>query len=240
MDAKIHYAKNATLVAIIMLATAAPSIAHEAVILLHGLVRTERSMTRMAQALEDAGYAVTNVGYASRRANIEDLARNVISEALRHPAITNATKIHFVTHSLGGILVRQYLHENKIDNLGRVVMLAPPNQGSEVVDTLGDRAFFQWMHGPSGNQLGTDINSVPNQLGPVDFELGIIAGNRSINWINSLTMIKGLDDGKVSIEHTKVAGMKDHITIRATHPYIMRNRNAIRHTIHFLQTGRFK
>ena len=239
MEIKVNYAIIAILVAIIMLATAATSIAHEAVILLHGLVRTERSMTRMAQALEDAGYAVTNVGYASRSANIEELARTVIPEALRQPAITNATKIHFVTHSLGGILVRQYLHENKIDNVGRVVMLAPPNQGSEVVDTLGDRAFFQWMHGPSGNQLGTDANAVPRQLGPVDFELGIIAGNRSINWINSLTMIKGPDDGKVSTEHTKVAGMKDHITIRATHPYIMRNRNAIRHTIHFLQTGRF-
>ena len=218
---------------------ATTSVASEAVILLHGLIRSDRSMRRMATTLESEGYQVLNVDYQSRAANIQELAETVIPDALSDPDITDATKIHFVTHSLGGILVRQYLHENKIDNLGRVVMLAPPNQGSEVVDTLGDRAFFQWMHGPSGNQLGTDTNSIPNTLGPVNFELGIIAGNRSINWINSLTMIDGPDDGKVSVERTKVDGMKDHITIRTAHPFIMRNRKAIRHTIRFLQTGRF-
>ncbi len=231
--------KSIFLSIIMTLATTVTSPSQEAVILLHGLVRTDRSMRRMAQALESEGYTVMNVDYESRRANIANLARSVISEALADPAIAKAVKVHFVTHSLGGILVRQYLHENKIDNLGRVVMLAPPNQGSEVVDSLGDRAFFQWMHGPSGNQLGTDTNSVPNTLGPVHFELGIIAGNRSINWINSLTMIDGPDDGKVSVERTKVEGMQDHITIRTAHPFIMRNRQAIRHTIRFLQTGRF-
>lgn len=216
------------------------AVASEAVILLHGLIRSDRSMRRMASSLESEGYKVLNVDYESREAAIEELSETVIPEALSHADIADASNIHFVTHSLGGILVRQYLREHKIENLGRVVMLAPPNQGSEVVDTLGDRAFFQWMHGPSGNQLGTDTNSVPNTLGPVDFEVGIIAGNRTINWINSFTMIEGSDDGKVSVERTKVDGMKDHITIRATHPYIMRNRNAIRQTIHFLRTGYFQ
>jgi len=220
-------------------AAATTAFTGEAVILLHGLVRTDRSMTKMAAALESEGYVVLNVGYPSRSATIQELAETVISEALADPAITNTTTIHFVTHSLGGILVRQYLHNNKIDNLGRVVMLGPPNQGSEVVDNLGELALFQAMHGPSGNQLGTDTNAIPHALGPVDFELGIIAGNRSINWINSLIMINGPDDGKVSVEHTKVEGMTDHITIRATHPYLMRNHHAIRHTIQFLQSGHF-
>ena len=217
---------------------AAPSPKAEAVILLHGLLRTHRSMTKMAIALRNEGYAVLNIGYRSRSASIEKLAESVIAEALTHPTVAKATKIHFVTHSLGGILVRQYLHENKINKLGRVVMLGPPNQGSEVVDALGNLALFKKMHGPSGNQLSTKMDAMPNTLGPVDFELGVIAGNRSINRINSL-MIKGADDGKVSVEHTKVEGMADHITIRATHPYLMRNRHAIRQTIHFLQTGNF-
>ncbi len=224
----------------LLLVAATTSVASEAVILLHGLIRSDRSMRRMATTLESEGYHVLNVDYQSRAANIQKLTETVLPDALSDPDIADATAIHFVTHSLGGILVRQYLHDNTIENLGRVVMLAPPNQGSEVVDTLGDLSLFQTMHGPSGNQLGTDTNSVPNTLGPVDFEVGIIAGNRTINWINSFTMINGSDDGKVSVERTKVEGMADHITIRATHPYIMRNRHAIRHTIHFLQNGRFE
>jgi len=228
-----------TLIAGMLLATATVTAASEAVILLHGLCRTDRSMTKMASALEAAGYVVINVDYRSRTSTIQDLAETVIADALANSAITNASKVHFVTHSLGGILVRQYLKSNSIEHLGRVVMLGPPNQGSEIVDTLGDLALFKAIHGPSGKQLGTASDSIPNQLGPVDFELGIIAGDRSINWINSFTMIDGPDDGKVSVERTRVAGMANHIVIRATHPYLMRNKQAIRETIHFLGTGRF-
>lgn len=221
------------------MATATVSVASEAVILLHGLCRTDRSMTKMASALEAAGYVVLNVNYPSRTSTLQDLAETVIADALASSAITNASKIHFVTHSLGGILVRQYLKSNSIAHLGRVVMLGPPNQGSEIVDRLGDLALFEAIHGPSGKQLGTAADSIPNQLGTVNFDLGIIAGDRSINWINSFTMIDGTDDGKVSVRRTKVAGMADHIVIHATHPYLMRNKQAIRETIQFLGTGRF-
>ncbi|MCA1809539.1 MAG: alpha/beta hydrolase [Lentisphaerae bacterium] len=228
-----------TLLAGMLLATATGSVASEAVILLHGLCRTDRSMTRMASALEAAGYFVLNVNYPSRTSALQDLAETVIPNALAHSAVTDASKVHFVTHSLGGILVRQYLKSNSIEHLGRVVMLGPPNQGSEVVDKLGDLALFEAIHGPSGKQLGTAADSIPNQLGAVNFELGIIAGDRSINWINSFTMIAGPDDGKVSVRRTKVTGMADHIVIHATHPYLIRNKQAIRETIHFLGTGRF-
>ncbi len=197
-------------------------------------------MTKMASALEAAGYVAINMDYPSRTSNIQDLAETVIADALANPSITNTDKIHFVTHSLGGILVRQYLKSNTIENLGRVVMLGPPNQGSEIVDKLGDLALFEAVHGPSGQQLGTAADSIPNQLGPVDFELGIIAGDRSMNWINSFTMIDGPDDGKVSVQRTRVAGMADHIVIHSTHPYLMRNKQAIRKTIQFLGTGRFR
>jgi triacylglycerol lipase len=223
----------------ILMATAGDAaLASEGVILLHGLCRTDQSMVKMAARLEQEGFVVVNVDYPSRTAAIETLASEVIGAALRDPKLAQTDKIHFVTHSMGGILVRQYLKHATIDRLGRVVMLAPPNQGTELVDKLGDLVFFEMLNGPAGNQLGTGTNSLPKQLGPVAFELGVIAGDRSINWINS-RLIKGRDDGKVSVESTKVSGMRDHLVIHATHPFIMQNDAAIRETIHFLRQGRF-
>jgi len=214
------------------------SAASEAVILLHGLARSDASMVRMAEALEAEGYAVLNVDYPSREADIETLAETVIRQALTDEQVMTAETIHFVTHSMGGILVRQFLETNVIDRLGRVVMLGPPNRGSEVVDELGDYELFAAIHGPASKQLGTDSNSIPNRLGPVTFELGVIAGDRSINWINS-GMIAGPDDGKVSVASTKVEGMKEHLVLHVTHPYLMKNAQVIRETLCFLRTGRF-
>ena len=211
----------------------------EEIILLHGLCRTSRSMEKMERALTEAGFKVQNVDYPSRSAPIEKLANDAIGNAVADCEKDGATKIDFVTHSLGGILVRSYLSRHEIPKLGRVVMLAPPNQGSEVVDKLGWFFLFKWINGPAGNELGTNSNSIPNKLGAANFPVGIIAGDRSINWINSLFLIPGSDDGKVSVERTKLAGMSDHIVIHATHPFIMKNSKAIRQTIYFLRNGNF-
>ena len=196
-------------------------------------------MEKMESKLTDAGFIVLNVDYPSRIATIETLSDAAIGAALQDPRLKNGSKIHFVTHSLGGILVRSYFKRHEPSRLGRVVMLGPPNQGSEVVDTMGSWWLFRKLNGPAGNQLGTDNESTPNMLGPVDFELGVIAGDRSINWINSM-MIEGADDGKVSIKRTKVDGMKEHMVVHATHPYLMKNDEVIEETICFLKTGSFK
>jgi triacylglycerol lipase len=210
----------------------------ECVILLHGLCRTSRSMAPMARALAAERYRVTNVNYPSRTASINKLSDDAIAPALAACEQSGAAKIHFVTHSLGGILVRSYLQRHAVTNLGRVVMLGPPNRGSELADKLGAWWTFKKLNGPAGNEIGTDAHSIPNTLGPVNFPVGIIAGDRSINWINSL-LIPGPDDGKVSTERTKLAGMSDHIVLHAAHPFLMRNRNAIRQTIQFLKAGSF-
>lgn len=220
-----------------MLTTATEN--EECVILLHGLCRTDRSMVPMEKALSAAGYHVVNVDYPSRSATIEKLSDDAIGRAVNDCERKGATQIHFVTHSLGGILVRSYLTRHTIPNLGRVVMLGPPNQGSEVVDKLGAWWLFKKLNGPAGNELGTGKSSTPNQLGPANFCVGVIAGDRSINWINS-ALIPGSDDGKVSVERTKLEGMADHTVIHATHPLLMRNRIAIRQTIYFLRMGRFE
>jgi triacylglycerol lipase len=209
----------------------------ERVVLLHGMCRTASSMRPMQRALEEAGFEVLNVGYPSRTATVEKLSESVIGPlfADRQPA---SGKIHFVTHSLGGILVRQYAANHPEARIGNVVMLAPPNRGSEVVDRIGPWRMFSFINGPAGRQLGTDADSVPNRLGPANFHAGVIAGRRTINWINSL-MIEGPDDGKVSVERTKLEGMADHLVVPATHPMIMRNREVMAQTIEFLRHGKF-
>ena len=223
---------------LVAMLVATGAFASEHVILLHGLCRTKHSMSAMEAGLTARGYRVLNVDYASRTSSISELADTVIPEAVAECRAQGATIIHFVTHSLGGILIRSYVARHSLPELGRVVMLAPPNQGSEVVDILGRLWIFGVINGPAGRELGTGMNSTPNKLGPAEFPLGIIAGNRSINPINSLS-IHGPDDGKVSVEKTKMAGMTDHIILPTAHPFLMRNRQAIKQTVHFLRTGAF-
>ncbi|HOC70878.1 MAG TPA: alpha/beta hydrolase [Candidatus Hydrogenedentes bacterium] len=196
-------------------------------------------MNKMEEKLSQAGFIVENVAYPSRTASIETLADEALGQALERSNLKDCPKIHFVTHSMGGILVRSYYARHEYGRLGRVVMLGPPNRGSEVVDRLKSWTLFQKMNGPAGGEMGTDADSTPNTLGPVNFECGIIAGDRSINWINSLAMIDGKDDGKVSVENTKVDGMKEHLVVHTTHTFMMRNNKVIEATLRFLQNGTF-
>lgn len=213
--------------------------AADGVILLHGLARSAGSMGKLESGLSRAGYVVVNVDYASRSAGVGQLGEDVIPAALADPRLAACGRIHFVTHSLGGILVRAHAAKSGIPKLGRVVMMGPPNQGSEVVDRIGGWGIFHRINGPAGRELGTGPDSIPCRLGPVDFELGVIAGDRSINWINS-SMIDGPDDGKVSVERTKVEGMKEHVVFHVTHPMMMKNRAVIDATLRFLATGSFR
>lgn len=209
---------------------------HETVILLHGLARSSKAMNKMEKKLSAAGYTVVNHDYPSTSASIEKLTPDVF-KALE-PTIANAKTVHFVTHSMGGIILRQYLEDNKLPNLGRVVMLAPPSRGSEVPDKLGSIFLYQWINGPAGNQLGTGTNSLPLRLKTPEFELGIIAGDCTINPFLSM-LIPGADDGKVSLARVKPAAYTDYIQLHATHPCMVWNRKVIAQTKHFLEHGMF-
>jgi pimeloyl-ACP methyl ester carboxylesterase len=208
----------------------------DCVVLLHGLARTPGSMAALADAFSEHGYAVVNVGYPSRSKPIEELAPLAVSQGLA--GCPENTTVHFVTHSLGGILVRYYLETHDIADLGRVVMLAPPNQGSEVVDRIKGIPGFRLLNGPAGAQLGTDENSVPLQLGPVEFELGVIAGSETFNPILSL-YLPNPDDGKVSVASTRVQGMKDFLVVPHSHTFMMQIPEVIEQTLLFIETGAF-
>lgn len=213
------------------------SVQASCVILLHGLARTNSAMEPLENALKEEGFLPINEGYPSREYPIEQLAEIAIRPALEK--CPKGEKVNFVTHSLGGILVRQYLSRHDVANLNRVVMLGPPNQGSEVVDELRDVPGFHFINGDAGMQLGTDELSIPSTLGKANFDVGIIAGTSSINWILS-SLIPGTDDGKVSIESTKLDGMNDHIEMPVTHPFMMKNDRVIAQVVNYLKNGSFE
>lgn len=210
--------------------------AQDCVILLHGLARTAGSMDKMAAAFAAQGYLVANIDYPSRNHPVEELAEMAVRQGIEQ--CPSAGTLHFVTHSLGGILVRYYLASHDIPRLGRVVMLAPPNQGSEVVDRLRDTPGYSVLNGPAGQQLGTDKDGIPAKLGTVDFEVGIIAGTESVNPILS-QFLPNPDDGKVSVERTKVEGMKDFIAVPNSHTFIMQASEVIDQAISFIKGGKF-
>lgn len=216
---------------------AAPEPNGQCVVLVHGLRQTSESMSMVEASLLAEGYTVINRSYPSTSAPIERLSVAIGEGAGECAAQEGAARIHFVTHSLGGILLRSYLKDGAVERLGRIVMLVPPNKGSEVSDFFMNFFLYRRLYGPAGQQLGTGPESVPNTLGPVTAEVGVIAADLSFEpWS---FIIPGDDDGKVSVMSARLAGMKDFILVRATHRSILKNSWAIEQVKNFLKEGSF-
>ncbi len=210
----------------------------ECVVLLHGLNRSWRAMRPLAEALQEAGFATANIDYPSQSGSVEEIAPLAVGLGLNECRATGATRIHFVTHSIGGILLRYQNEQSPIPDLGRVVMLGPPNQGSEIIDKTRDWPGFEMLTGDAGAELGTGSEGMPSKLGPVNFELGVIAGTGTINVFAS-AMLPDPDDGKVSVASTQVEGMDDFLIVGSSHHYITRGDVVFRNTVAFLRTGKF-
>ena len=213
----------------------------ECVILLHGLARTYHAMDSMQETLTEAGYHTVNLGYPSTEKGIATLAKEHFPEAIAMCRQFSPKAIHFVTHSLGGIVLRKGLVENRPRLLGKVVMLSPPNCGSAVTDKLQDWWFYEWLNGPAGQELHTGSDSMPNRLGPVTYPVGVITGDRYAFfdvWFSHI--LPGKNDGKVSVESAKVDGMNDFLVVHESHPFIMNSRYVQAETLYFLRHGVFK
>lgn len=208
------------------------------VVLLHGLARTSGSMEVLAQALNEAGWHTANVDYPSRDYEVAELSAAAVGQGMAACQGTGADRIDAVTHSLGGILMRDFFSDNTIEAFGRLVMLGPPNHGSEVVDNLRDIPGFEALNGPAGLQLGTEATSVPNSLGPVTVDTAVIAGTTSINLLLS-NYLPNPDDGKVSVASARLEGMCAFLTLPVSHPFIMSDEAVIEQVIRYLSTGKF-
>jgi pimeloyl-ACP methyl ester carboxylesterase len=210
----------------------------DGVVLLHGISRTALSFRKMQLALERAGFATLNLDYESRRKALEGLAED-IDPAIQRFADRIDGSVHFVCHSMGGLLARVYIARHRPKHLGRVVMLGTPNSGSEIAERLKNFGVYRAFFGPAGQQLGTRRDAAIEALfPPVDYPVGIIAGNRSIYPIASRFLPRP-HDGRVSIANTKLEGMADHVVVAASHPWLVRNSVAIAQTIAFLREGKF-
>lgn len=213
-------------------------MAHEAVFVLHGLARSAKPMGKLADALRAEGYVVVNLDYPSTTAPIESLVDAHLAPAVQKAVGEGATRVHFVGHSMGGILIRQYLATHTLLQLGRVVTIGTPHGGSELVDKLGRFKPFTWVNGPAGYQLGTGPDSLPNRLPPATYPLGCIAGTRSYNPFYS-ALIAGPDDGKVSVARAQLEGQADVIVLPVNHTFMMADARVIAQTLRFLREGRF-
>ncbi len=218
-------------------ATSLPHESREQVVVLHGLFRSSSSMAAIAERLEAAGYSVFNLDYDSRHETVEQMV-DEIRPKLQQCCLSGNQKLHFVTHSLGGIVARAYIDRYQPKRLGRVVMLGPPNQGSELADLLSQSELAGLVFGPVLFELGTGPESVPNRLGKADFELGVIIGNRSWNWLGSM-IIPGADDGTVAVRRAQMEGMDDYRIMPHTHTFIMQRDQVIDEILYFLNHGSF-
>ena len=218
---------------------ATSSVVHT-VVLIHGLGRSRLSMSLVGLWLKFCGYRVMSIGYPSRCVSIAEAVQQHLNPALEQLGIAPGSQVHFVTHSLGGIVFRAWAAQrDPAFPLGRAVLLAPPNQGSQIIDELRRQAWVRWWLGPVSAELGTDAASTPNSLGPLPPETGIIMGNK-----DTLPVFRSLlgpeSDGIVSIASAHAEGEADFILLPANHATIIFQPAVFRAVHRFLQTGSFK
>ncbi len=215
---------------------ASNACAQECVVLLHGYLRNSKCMHPVAEILESKGYKVQNISYPSTDYSIQTLSREHVAPQIDH---SNCDKMHFIGHSMGGIIVRHYLSENKPTNLGNVILIAAPNGGSDLVASIEDNPVFAWaLIGPAARELSPG-SKLLQELPLPDYNAGIITASKSINPITSIFLLDGKNDGTLTVESMKLQNMKDIVNLEATHTLVLLHPDIGMHIENFLKNGRF-
>lgn len=220
-------------------APAQPVDTRACVVLLHGVALSGWAMRPLADAVERAGYRAVNLSYPSRTRTIGELADDWLpAQLLAHGAGT-APRVHFIAHSMGGLVVRRFLAGQRPENLGRVVLLGPPNHGSAAADRARKWAALRWIVGVNLPALGTGEEAVAPRLGRADFELGIIAGSAHLNPLFG-SALEGEHDGVVTLASARLEGMGDFLVVPHSHTVMLWRGAVIVQAVHFLRTGKFR
>ena len=216
------------------------------VIILHGLIRSSKSMRPLSRYLQnEGGYTTLNFEYASTRKRVDEhaIALNSVIEGLG----PDVTEINLVGHSLGNIVVRRYLADHTEPATGRqgdprikrAVMIGPPNQGSRMARLLKSSRLFQTFAGASGSQLSRSWDELKPTLTTPNFEFGIIAGGQESDRDLSNFVLNGKDDFTVSVEETKLDGARDFLIRPLFHSTMMKDPEVLKATLNFLKDGYF-
>ncbi|WEJ63039.1 alpha/beta fold hydrolase [Thiomicrorhabdus lithotrophica] len=207
----------------------------EIVVLLHGLGRSNVAMWRLANLLEDAGYDVKQVGYSSFNTTTPEVVSD-ITKQIDDCCVNQNRTVHFVGHSLGGLLIRAYLQDNRLQHLGRTVLIGTPNNGTDIADRFRGNCLVEFLM-PMATALGTDDNSLPKKLDAPYYTIGVIAGVTESD--SNEDYLPGRDDGLVPVESTKLEGMTDFIEVNSGHSMMRYNNEVAEQTIYFLKNGQF-
>lgn len=211
-----------------------PETGH-AVLYLHGIGRSSRSMRPILIAMPADGFVHVPFEYPSTRVPLEQSA-NYLHSIIE--SLTDVSKISFVVHSMGGLVVRRYLKDHNDPRLHRLVMLGTPNNGAELADMLKRNMLFRTVYGPAGQELVTDPKGVIGTLPTPTFEFGIIAGGKGDEkGFNPL--LPGDDDGTVTVASARLVGAADFLRIPKLHSFLMSDETAIAAVRCFLEHGRF-
>ena len=209
------------------------------VVLMHGLWNSSSRMKKFEDYFSNKGYQVLNIDYPTTETPIQSIESRYLGPIINAIPFQTGQKVHFVTHSMGGLVLRDYLRKNQLPQLGRIVMISPPNGGSEWANLLINNAFYRWAAGPAAFDLRTVDNDFLSKLGAVTYELGIIAGNKT--YAESFQdVIPGPDDGMVGVESMKLPGMRDLIIIHEHHRGLTWNLEAMNQAWFFIKSGQFQ
>lgn len=210
---------------------------YPAVVLLHGLARGRWSLALLGRRLSKAGFRVHNLGYPSRPQSLDE-AVDAVDEQLRRRGLAGNRRLNWVTFSLGGLVARSYLYSHRPAGRDRLVMMAPPNQGTKIVDSIGHLRLFRLAFGDLAAELGTGSDSLPSRLETPQAEIGVIAGSRGINPLGRW-LLNSDHDGTVTVDSTRLPGLADHLVLPHTHSFMMNAPRVAAETVHFLRYGRF-